>query len=253
MRTVILLIQWMDWMPEWRPDCSRSLSNVLEWCSGKDIHWNSRSSNKVRSSEPAHQISFNEDKQRTARLQSKGKSIGHNDNYVNVTVRVHHWCFEVQLPFNGKLLEVNDLKQKHYVLYAVRDSINLIFLILLKCQISGWSTLNAENRSRNLIERQPLSISLRKRSCYELWNTTILSLIKTFHPVSDGLHLTRSVVEQSEEIIHIFRIMTPSRPSLPDRKKYFWATEWTELTWSLLVWESSRLYALPLDCFTVFA
>jgi len=47
----------------------------------------------VRSSEPVHQISFNEDKQRTARLQSKGKYsmfIGHNDDHVNVTVRVHH-------------------------------------------------------------------------------------------------------------------------------------------------------------------
>jgi len=42
-------------------------------------------------------------------------------------------------------------------LYAVHDSINLIFLILLKV-----SNFCRKHRSRNLIELQPLSIPLRK-------------------------------------------------------------------------------------------
>ena len=84
MRTAILLIHRMDWMPKWRPDDSRSLSNIPEWCSGNDIHWKSKSATKWTST-------YNKQRgcnvQKNCRVKSKGKypmSMGS----MRMTVRV---------------------------------------------------------------------------------------------------------------------------------------------------------------------
>ena len=121
MRTMILLIHWM---PEWQPDYSRSLSNVLEWCSGKDIHWKSKGSKKVRSSEPVHQISFNEDS--NVQQDCRVKESVHRAQWW--PRERHSSCPSLMFRsttleyFNGKLLEVNDLNKSIMSIYFVRSS-----------------------------------------------------------------------------------------------------------------------------------